>query len=167
MNVDDKVMSYVTGCYFMLSTFIQKSFVVPETFESEYFYFVPLNNEVVEQDFEAVSSSILELQGIFGENSSWPNEDLTLSESRKHMKVHEQEFHLRQAFAYSVFDINKILCLGSIYIDPSQLDGVNSDVYFWIRTDHSHMELQLQSTIQRWLNSMLQFLDLDKKLIWL
>ena len=141
----------------MTNLFVPNTFTVPETYSSESFCFVPLSNKVVEQDYEAVMSSVQKLKGIFGKDSNWPSDGLTLAKNKQDMKVHEREFRQREAFAYSIFDVNKTKCLGTVYIDPNPSIEFESMVHFWIRKDSPHLESELTDTIKHWLEDAWPF----------
>ncbi|MBM7074009.1 hypothetical protein JQC92_18550 [Shewanella sp. 202IG2-18] len=141
----------------MDNQFVPNTFTVPETYNANSFSFVPLSNKVVEQDYEAVMSSVQKLKGIFGKGSNWPSDGLTLAKNKEDMKVHEREFRQREAFAYSIFDVNKTKCLGTAYIDPSPSVEFESMVHFWIREDSSHLESELADTIKYWLEDAWPF----------
>lgn len=135
----------------MVKPFIPETFEPPGCFESSDFHFRVLEEQVAEQDFEAVTSSQKRLQGIFGPTSDWPRSDLTLAENRLSLQVHKREFESREAFAYSVFNKAKDKCLGSIYIDPSQSAHYECEVYLWVRDDSTDLDAVLYQTVIDWL----------------
>ena len=135
----------------MPNTFIPESFEVPKFFDTEYFHFRVLEDEIAELDFEAVMSSQKRLQGIFGPESEWPKHDMTLEVNIESLKVHKQEFESRDAFAYSVFNDSKGKCLGSVYIDPSQSSNYDCEVYLWVRDDSFTLDNELYQTVLNWL----------------
>lgn len=135
----------------MKKHFIPANFTVPQTFATSIFYFRVLEESVAELDFNAVMSSHNRLRGIFGPNTNWPKSDMSLDENIASLKVHKQEFINREAFAYSVFNIEKNKCLGSVYIDPSQANNYDCDVYLWIRDDSISLDSKLYETVEQWL----------------
>ncbi|GIU06907.1 MULTISPECIES: hypothetical protein [unclassified Shewanella] len=135
----------------MDNPFIADNFEPPRCFESNHFHFRVLEEQVAEQDFEAVTSSQKRLQGIFGPSSDWPRSDLTLAQNRLSLQVHKREFDSREAFAYSVFNKAKDKCLGSIYIDPSCSANYDSEVHLWIRDDCIELDAVLYQTVIEWL----------------
>ena len=141
----------------MTNPFVPNTFIVPETYNANSFSFVPLSNKVVEQDYEAVMSSVQKLKGIFGKYSNWPSDGLTLAKNKQDIKVHEREFRQREAFAYSIFDANKSRCLGTIYIDPSPVADFECMVHFWIREDSRYLESKLSDKIKHWLENTWPF----------
>ncbi|TMP28491.1 hypothetical protein CWB99_11295 [Pseudoalteromonas rubra] len=137
--------------------FIPDSFDPPVRFETRHFYFRVLDSSVAAPDYEAVMSSLSRLKGIFGPDFDWPKPDMTFNESLQSLKVHEREFELRQAFAYSVFDPMLSKCLGSVYIDPSRSPHYDCEVYLWIRTDSQTQDELLFNTVQNWLKTCWPF----------
>lgn len=153
----------------MYRAFISESFEVVKFYDTEYFHFRVLEPEVAELDFEAVMSSQKSLQGIFGPESEWPESDMTLKENIESLKVHQREFELREAFAYSVFNPTKDKCLGSVYIDPSQSPNYDCVVHFWLRDDSSGLDNVLYQTVLNWLQEDWPFVNIafpGRKISW-
>ena len=97
------------------------------------------------------------LQGIFGPQSDWPKSTMTLEDNIRSLRVHKQEFNSRLAFAYSVLNNSKEKCLGSIYIDPSQSENYDCEVYLWVRDDSIALETVLYQTVLAWLQAVWPF----------
>lgn len=141
----------------MPKPFIADSYEPPKSFDNPVFHFRVLEEQVAELDFEAVMSSQQRLQGIFGSGSPWPKSDMTLEENIASLKVHKQEFALRQAFAYSVFNKTKNKCLGAVYIDPSDSPNYQCVVHLWIRDDSIELDHELFQTVRKWLQEEWRF----------
>jgi len=141
----------------MPNFFISKNYEPPKSFDNKYFHFRVLEGEVAKLDFDAVMSSQKRLQGIFGSDSLWPQSDMTLEENIASLKIHKQEFELRQAFAYSVFNQSKNKCLGSVYIDPSNSPNYQCVVYLWVRDDSIDLDNELYQTVLKWLSDEWDF----------
>ncbi|MBB1268195.1 hypothetical protein [Shewanella sp. SR44-3] len=137
----------------MPSNFIDETFTVPTSLDTEHFHFRILEESIAALDFEAVMSSQKRLQGIFGLGSTWPKGDMTLAENVESLKIHQQEFRSRKAFAYSVFNNSQTQCLGSVYIDPSQSPDYDCDVYLWVRDDSLALDTVLYETVLSGLSS--------------
>lgn len=146
-------MKNTAGRPCMPSNFIDEAFVVPTSLDTEHFHFRMLEESIAALDFEAVMSSQKRLQGVFGLGSKWPKVDMTLAENIESLKIHQQEFRSRKAFAYSVFNNSKTKCLGSVYIDPSQSHDYDCDVYLWIRDDSLALDNALYGAVLSWLSS--------------
>ncbi|PMG52205.1 hypothetical protein [Shewanella sp. 10N.286.52.B9] len=137
--------------------FIPKDFEAPINLETDIFHICPLDTNVANLDYEAVMSSTTELQGIFGRDFSWPKPNMTLEESITSLKVHEQEFKTKKAFAYSVLNTDRNKCFGSIYIDPSRSKQFDCEVYYWIRSDSIVLQEKLFNVVSKWLKSQWPF----------
>ena len=132
-------------------TFVPKSFDVPTNVSISPFYFTVLEESNAEVDYQAVMSSLPRLKSIFGPNTSWPSENMSLEENIVSLQAHKREFATREAFAYSVFDERKTKCLGSIYIDPSRSPHYDCEVYLWVREDSADLDAILYSSVLTWL----------------
>lgn len=117
----------------MPEPFVPQDFNVPEVLENDKFRLRMLVVSDVEKDYDAVMTSIDHLRGVFGENSKWPSKDLTLEQDLRDLEWHQNEFHNRSSFAYTVMNLDETLCLGCVYIYPSKSPGVEADVYMWVR----------------------------------
>ncbi|WP_371186144.1 hypothetical protein [Thalassotalea maritima] len=137
----------------MSQQFLPINFKVPTKLETNTFHICPLTRNVADLDYEAVMSSQSELQGIFGRNSTWPNSNMTMNENLISIKVHEEEFEARKAFAYSVLNNAENKCFGSIYVDPSRSVYFDCEVHFWIRTDNLELEIPLYKVVSEWLQN--------------
>jgi len=137
----------------MPPNFIHESFVVPISLGTEHFHLRVLEDSLAKLDFEAVMSSQKRLQGIFGLGSQWPKINMSLEENVESLKVHKNEFESREAFAYSVFNQSKTKCLGSVYIDPSQSQHYDCEVYLWIRDDSLGLDKELYNVVLNWLSN--------------
>jgi len=135
----------------MSAKFINESFVVPTNLDTNHFHLKVLEDSLATLDLEAVMSSQKRLQGIFGLGSQWPKCNMSLEENIESLKIHKKEFESREAFAYSVFDHNKTKCLGSVYIDPSQSQYYDCEVYLWVRNDSLSLDKHLHNTVLKWL----------------
>jgi len=137
----------------MAENFVHESFIAPLYLETKHFHLSVLEDSLAKADYEAVMSSKKRLQGIFGLGSEWPKQDMTLEENIESLKVHKKEFDSREAFAYSVFNHNQTKCLGSVYIDPSQSQHYDCEVYLWIRDDSLWLDKELCNVILKWLSN--------------
>jgi len=131
--------------------FIPDSFKIPNKLNTESFHFRVLDDEVAMVDFKAVMSSQKRLKGMFGPTSEWPKGNMTIEENIKSLKAHKQQFDSREAFAYSVFNGTNDRCLGSVYIDPSQSQNFDCEVYLWIRDDDFALDTELYQVVLSWL----------------
>ena len=120
--------------------FVPKDFIVPEGYSNDKFVVRPLLVSDVVKDYDAVMSSVAELQGIFGPRSSWPSYDLTFEQDLIDLGWHHKEFQRRSSFAYTVFSPDGGRCLGCSYLYPSNKAGYDGEAYCWVRADAAHLD---------------------------
>jgi len=135
----------------MTKNFVPANFAVPTSFADHNFQLEILEQSVVELDYEAVMSSRVNLRSVFAENDEWPADDMTLEENMNDLVIHEKEFKAREAFAYTVLSPDKSCCIGCLYIEPCNREGIDAEIYFWIRDDILHLEAEFEKTIKNWL----------------
>jgi hypothetical protein len=111
------------------------TFVTPTGFTTETYTVRMLTINDVVKDYEAVVTSIDHLQGIFGSRIPlWPSKDITLEEDLIALGWHQLEFQKRTSFAYTIMSQDERECIGCLYFFPSEKEGFDVDVYFWLRT---------------------------------
>ena len=113
--------------------FVPAEFEVPSLLETEDFRIRMLTVNDVVKDYDAVMSSVAHLRGVFGPGTTWPSDDLTLEQDLIDLGWHQKEFQRRTSFAYTVMNPDETICLGCVYIDPSQITGYEAEVYLWVR----------------------------------
>ena len=143
----------------MTHSFVPIDFDVPESISTNNFYLTILAPTVSEIDYEAVMSSKIRLRTIFGENTVWPSDSMTLEDNSRDLLNHENEFKSRKAFAYSVLTNSQGKCIGSVYIDPCKFNEFDSEVYLWVRDDSIHLDTELYDFISHWLRTSWPFLN--------
>lgn len=109
-------------------------------------------NDVV-KDYDAVMTSVDHLRGVFGPNSAWPADNLTLEQDLIDLGWHQKEFQRRTSFAYTVMNPDESECLGCVYIDPCPKMDYDAEVYLWVRKSAFNKGLDpiLFSTIKAWI----------------
>ena len=81
---------------------------------------------------------------------TWPTATMSLDYNCADLVAHREEFERKLAFAYTVFSSDdKDLCVGCIYINPSQKIAFDAQIWLWVRNSHAHLdgELYRQVTI--------------------
>ncbi|MFA6170855.1 MAG: GNAT family N-acetyltransferase [Patescibacteria group bacterium] len=108
----------------------------------------------VAKDYDAVISSIEHLKGIFGPNSPWPADGLTLEEDLAALNYHQKEFLEKSSFAYTVMNLDESQCLGCVYIMPSDNRLYGAMVVMWIRKSElsNGLDEELFSGVASWIN---------------
>ncbi|OIQ20051.1 MAG: hypothetical protein BM556_06065 [Bacteriovorax sp. MedPE-SWde] len=125
----------------------------------EKYFLEVLSSKHNKADFEAWSSSIDELKGVFGPNNPWPEDVTDLSYNLKDLENHHKEFLDREAFTYSILERGSDLCIGCLYIRPCSISEYDCRVDFWFRTGHtSHVE-EFYQWLKKWL---LEYWGFDK-----
>jgi len=141
----------------MTHSFVPTEFNVPESTTAENFCLTILAPAVAEIDYEAVMSSRARLKSVFGINTEWPRDSMTLEDNSKDLLNHEREFKSRKAFAYSVLTKSKNKCIGSVYIDPSKFGEFDVEIYLWVRDDCVHLDNELYEFTSHWIRTCWPF----------
>ena len=114
---------------------IPDSFDAPTVFETEHFRLRTLTVNDVVKDYDAVMSSIEHLRGVFGPNSTWPEDDLSLEQDLIDLGWHQKEFQIRSSFAYTVVAPDESRVLGCVYIFPTDRGIWDAEITMWVRAD--------------------------------
>jgi hypothetical protein len=133
--------------------FLDDDFEIPSGLETEGFRLRMLGVEDVVKDYDAVMSSVEELQKIWPD-SGWPR-GLTLEENRKDLERHQREFTSRLAFAYTVVSLDETRVLGCVYINPTNRSGYDAEVYLWAREAKlgRGLDARLYAVVRKWLDA--------------
>jgi hypothetical protein len=92
---------------------------VPQDHAEGPFRFVPLNTDLLHEDYSAVMATREHLR--WWSDSSWPTDDFDIAENALDLAWHAEEHHERVAFTYSVLDAaatSRPQVVGCIYIRP-------------------------------------------------
>jgi len=115
--------------------FVPSDFPVPDGLAHPSFRLRMLAASDAEADYDAVMASQARLRA--GSPHGWPRAGFTLEENRADLVRHEQEFHDRAAFAYTVLSPEESEVLGCVYINPTESeDAHDAEVYMWVRDEH-------------------------------
>ncbi len=134
--------------------FVPEDFVVPAGLDHARFRLRMLAATDAQADYEAVMASQARLRA--GSPHGWPREGFTLAENLDDLVRHEQEFHDRVAFAYTMVSPDESAVLGCVYINPptaADEDQHDAQAYMWVRDEH-HPELTgtLFDAVSDWLS---------------
>tara|TARA_Y100001970_G_C14069344_1_gene768503 strand:+ start:662 stop:1153 length:492 start_codon:yes stop_codon:yes gene_type:complete len=137
-----------------MNKFVPNSATIPSGIVTEDFKIRILTVNDLVKDYDAVMSSIDHLKGVFGPNSSWPSEDLTLEQDLVDLGWHQKEFEVKSSFAYTVMNPDESKCIGCIYIDPSEKVGYDAKTIFWVRKSEfeNGIDEKLFSIVKSWLS---------------
>ena len=127
---------------------------MPRSLALPSFALTPLSPEFVDEDFEAVTSSVDVLSGLLG--NEWP-QGLTKEENRIDLSWHEREFTLQRSFSWIVRDPTSNVYLGCAYLFPEQGRSGKAKVVTWIRQQSDRIVLleKLNLELKVWLESKL------------
>lgn len=135
----------------MTNPFVPDDFDVPSGYRSSDYQLEMLEPSIVDLDYDAVMSSRENLRRVFAENDKWPADDMTLKENLNDLVIHKQEFLDRKAFAYTVLNLERNKCLGCLYIEPSNRDEYDAEIYYWLRDDTLHLEDEFSNAMREWI----------------
>ena len=136
-------------------SFLPDDFEVPKLLETEAFRIRPLTIHDVVKDYDAVMTNREHLWDLFGASWGWPPEDLTLEQDLIDLGWHQKESQIRSSFVYAAMSPDERRMLGCIYVDPSEKEGFDAEVYFWARVDASDTDLEndLSEVVRGWISS--------------
>jgi len=145
--------------------FYPKHASVPETLQTDRLLLRPLRETDAALDYDAVMSSADQLH--WWSQSTWPSAVFTLEENRADLMRHEREHLDREAFTYTVMNLNETYCLGCVYIMPlpEQARQVcaeaaySAHVGFWVRTSElgEDLDAHLFETLRNWFSKEWEF----------
>ncbi len=138
-------------------TLVPDDFEVPAILETDKFRLRMLSVNDLIKDYDAVMTSKEHLQVTYSYDSEgWP-EGLTLEEDLIDLGWHEREFTLNYSFAYTVMSLDESICLGCMYINPSEKLDYDARVTMWVRASHLHLDDELYHTVTTWIDSVWPF----------
>jgi hypothetical protein len=136
-----------------MARLIPADFEPPMLLETADFRIRPLLISDVVKDYDAVMTSVDHLRDVFGPGGKWP-QGLTFEQDLIDLGWHHKEFQRRRSFAYTVMSLDESLCLGCLYIVPSELEGYDADAFCWIRASHADaLDGALYDTLRGWITA--------------
>ena len=142
----------------MASTFVPECFVVPEGLVNDAFRLRMLTVNDVVKDFDAVTASAHHLKPMFPGWGGWP-EGLTIEQNLIDLGWHQKEFQRRRSFAYTVVALDGSQVVGCVYVEPTQQDGCDAEVYLWARESAlgAPADKALEAVVVAWIASAWPF----------
>lgn len=130
---------------------VSDSFEVPHKMETDRFRLRMLSVDDVIADYDAVIESRTLLCSMFG--GQWPREGFTIEENLSDLKRHQEEFLNREAFAYTVVELDESKVLGCLYIDPPNTTDYDAEIMMWVRQSEFDPGLDdiLFSAVRKWI----------------
>ena len=140
---------------------IPNEFNAPTEYITEKFILRPLTIDYVDEDYEAVMSSVNHLYKLM-DNSEWPK-GLSLQDNLVDLGWHQREFTLGHSFAYTVLSPKNNKIIGCCYIYPSACPQYEVQVFYWIKENllREGLEAELGVTIKNWLGNSWPFTRFD------
>ena len=94
------------------------------------------------------------------DDNSWPKQNMTLEEDLQDLQIHQDEFVKRVAFAYTVMSLDESICLGCVYINPSEKKDFDTEIYLWARESElkNGLEELLFETVKNWVDEKWPFM---------
>lgn len=113
----------------------------------------PIRAGDVDLDYPAVMGSRERLWSIYGGPWGWPPATMTVEQDREDLARHEAEIEAHESFNYALFDAAETALLGCVYIDPTDADGADAEVSWWVVDDlvGTEVEAALDELIPAWL----------------
>jgi hypothetical protein len=105
----------------------------------------------VVKDFAAI------LDRVEPDGSPAPPEGLTLEQNLVDLGWHQKEFQLRRSFAYTVLSTDESVCLGCVYLYPT--DGADARVDMWVRRSawEDGIDPVLEQAVRAWVEGAWPF----------
>jgi len=145
----------------MVKLVVPENFVVPAVLKTDKIFARCLTVNDVVKDYDAVITSINHLRKTkpFGPGSDWPGSDLTLEQDLIDLGWHQKEFQNRTSFAYTVMSLDEKLCLGCLYIYPSDRSGFDCKIIMWVRESEvdKGLDVHLFEAVKKWINEFWPF----------
>lgn len=130
---------------------LKDKFIAPELINRESYYLEALDVKHNKLDYEAWTSSLTTLKGIFGPRNNWPGDVNSLDDNLKDLVNHFEEFKNREAYTYSILNNSGDMCLGCLYIRPTQIQEYSARVDFWFRDDSKEFDAEFYEWLKNWL----------------
>ena len=143
---------------FYWKSLVPSDFTVPARLEGDGFHLRMLTVNDVVKDYDAVMSSAPRLKGSMNPGTRWP-EGLTLEDDLVDLGWHQREFTMRRSFCYTVMAPDESICLGCVYIYPSEKAAYDAKAFWWVRESAlaGGLDERLGNAIRRWLKDVWPF----------
>lgn len=140
-----------------MSKFVPDDFSAKEEFKTGKFVLKKLTPKFTKIDYEAVLRSAEHIRKSYNitDKDSWPQDYLTIEKDYSDLAQHEKEFDDKTAFAYTVLSLDEKVCLGCVYIDPTDSEDFDAMVTLW--TDNEKDDLILYKAVKSIVNENFPF----------
>lgn len=141
--------------------FVPEDFQIPDGLATDRLSLRPLTIHDLEADYEAVMSSIdhLNRSQPFGPDHEWPTAELSRDQDLIDLGWHQKEFQNRTSFTYTVMDPNDRICLGCVYVYPSNRTPHDAMIMLWVRGSEATTGLDehLFEAVRHWISEIWSF----------
>ena len=96
-------------------------------------------------------SSKERLHHVFSQDDNWPEEDMSFESNRNDLIMHAADFNARKAFAYAVLNSEKDAYIGCVYINPTEQESYDCEVYLWVKDSELLLDKFLFQSVENWL----------------
>src|SRR5215217_2475489 len=137
---------------------------VPTELRTEEFLLRPVRATDVDLDYEAVMATQETLRR--SSDGRWPRPGFTIAENLADLEGHEEDFHARRGFTYTVMDPTETRCLGCVYAYPpgdevgeGEAGDYEAVIWFWVRPDGvaDDLDRRLLAALVPWLRNDFAF----------
>ncbi|MCF6435563.1 GNAT family N-acetyltransferase [Pseudoalteromonas sp. MMG022] len=130
---------------------------VHHSYHDEHFTLRVMQPKFSEPDYHLVMRNQQRLRALFAGQADWPKPDMTLADNIAAMEHHLREFNDNIAYGFCVFDSKEKECIGSVYIDPSEVDGYDCELHYWLDNAWLELEPVLETNMLTWLKTQWGF----------
>ena len=126
-------------------------------YQDEHFTLHVMQPKFSEPDYELVMRNQARLRQLFMGQTDWPKPDMTLADNTSAMEHHLREFNENIAYGFCVFDTDDKECIGTVYIDASEVDGYDCELHYWLDESLLALEPALEQRMLTWLKTHWRF----------
>ncbi|WP_105166828.1 GNAT family N-acetyltransferase [Pseudoalteromonas sp. T1lg23B] len=124
---------------------------IHHSYQDEHFTLTMMHPKFSEPDYHLVMRNQQRLRALFAGQTDWPKPDMTLADNIAAMAHHLREFNENIAYGFCVFDSEETECIGSVYIDASEVDGYDCELHYWLDESLIELESVLEQSMLVWL----------------
>ena len=119
----------------------------------------PIRADDTPIDYPAVMGSRESLWARYGATWGWPPATMTEEEDRADLARHEREIAAHESFNYALLNDDETALFGCVYIDPSDQDGTDAEIFWWVVDELTGGPVQqaLDELVPAWIASAWPF----------
>jgi hypothetical protein len=133
--------------------FVPAGFDPPTSLSTDQFHLEPLGPQHNESDLAAWMSSIDHIRSTTGyPDGNWPPpEGYTPERNLQDLVRHNDDFHQRKGFTFTVLDPDDLAVIGCVYLYPSKDEEYDVEVLSWVRADKAELDTPLADAVAQWI----------------